>query len=247
MAGRTLGEEIYREVIAKGERSRFAYADVQILKNIETVAELHELCSIVSGNELPGDMSPYAMVEACVVREPNQSEAEAALNSLGPEGGCLYALLIAPFLLLGILIGESLSLIGVDRQQIVHKRVASILVVGVVSAMIGIWQLKAGKDEGVFYLGIVAGVMAGLGIVRERQSMMDICWAVGSFCCPVAFFVACLLIGEQFPLIPAIACVMAIGTGYGMCRSVDDYFMEKKSGKPIKDGMSVLQQSFEAE
>lgn len=52
MAGKTFGEQLYQEYVSRGERCRFAYEDVQVLKAVQSAEELHQLCSQVSGEAI---------------------------------------------------------------------------------------------------------------------------------------------------------------------------------------------------
>ena len=93
MSEGTFGEQVYREYIKAGQRTRFSYADVQILKRVESLQELRGLCFANSGEILPDSATARDLLETCVIRHPDQSDAEAAGQFLGGDiGGCVVAI-----------------------------------------------------------------------------------------------------------------------------------------------------------
>ncbi len=139
----------------------------------------------------------------------------------------MSVVLVAAFLLIGPLIGESLRFVGLDRMRVVQKYLSVVLAIGLV-AMISL--ARTDYTEVASYFGIVSGLTAGFGFARDRQEAVDDIWQVLCCSCPVVFFVVSVLTQNESAFIPAVADIVAVGTGYGMCPSIDDYFLEKKRG-----------------
>lgn len=243
MAEPNIGEQVYREFVDAGQRSRFLYDDVQVLKSIETVDELRQLCETVSGKSLPADATPFEMVSACVVREPDQSDAQAMFGiGVDVPEGCLLTAVTLPFLFVGFHLGRLLRWVGLDLKQIGTHHLAGLQLVtaavlaftcGLAIFLESLTPIWVGTAS-----GITAGVIEACRVRSARGLALLILWLTLP---PTAGLVTMELIG-QLTLWPALSYLVAMGTGYGMCRTQQELF-EVKRGQPINDGFIVLHHS----
>lgn len=247
MSGSTFGAQLYEQFVANGERSRFAYADVQILKKITPAEELRILCSQISGETFSDDTSSIEMLEACAAPDHDQSVAEAAgsLISVASAGeSALLAMVLMPVLLLGFLVGRILNATGLNIERFVQLYSGKLIALAVASFMIGIALLAGLKTGWPIWIGNFSGLCAGLAIAKPRMFDFSVAFLL-AILIPAALFTAQIPFLEHPDPIPSITSVICLGTGYGMCRSFTEIFA-KRPGRKLKHGSIVLSPRIQA-
>ncbi len=241
MSGPTFGAQLYEQFVSSGERSRFAYTDVQILKMIESAEELRILCSQISGETFSDDASSIEMLEACAAPEHDQSDVEAegwifAVASAGE--GCLVGIVLMPVLLLGFLIGRILTATGVSIERFVQLHSGKLIALSFTSFIMGIALVAWLKSGWPIWIGSFSGLCAGLAIAKPRMFDFSVAFLL-AILIPATLFATQMTFLERPDPIPLVASVICLGTGYGMCRSFNEIFA-KRPGRKFKHGCIVL-------
>ncbi len=241
MSDSTFGAQLYKQFVFNGERGRFAYADVQILKKITSAEELRILCSRISGETFSDDATSIEMLEACAAPEHDQSNVEAAGCLFGVSlvgEGCFLAVVLMPVLLLGFLVGRILNATGFNIERFVQLYSGKLIALSAASFMIGIALVAGLKTGWPICFGNFSGLCAGLAIAKPRMFDFSVAFLL-AILIPVALFTAQIPFLEHPDPIPSATSVICLGTGYGMCRSFTEMFA-KRPGRKLKQGSIVL-------
>lgn len=236
MAGKTFGEQLYQEYVSRGERCRFAYEDVQVLKAVQSAEELHQLCSQVSGEAISESASAREMLEACAMRESEQNDAEA-VGSVFASGfeGCLIGIVVIPLMLLGLFIGVVLRSIGLRLDSLAYRYTFAISMSALLSLGLGVGLSIWLQIEWPLWLGTVSGLCCGIWISQQSSRILPSMLAA---MIPISIFGTSITFNNHVP-VEAIASALGIGTGYGMSCPFDQIFA-KRPGAKIKNGLIVL-------
>jgi hypothetical protein len=237
MAGTTFGEQLYQEYVARGERCRFGYEDVQVLKAVQSAEELRQLCSQVSGEAVSESASAREMLEACVRREPEQNDAEA-VGSVFTSGveGCLCGIVVLPLMLLGLFAGVVLRSIGLRLDILAQRYTFAIMMFALLSLGFGIGLSLWFKIEWPLWMGTVSGVSCGISISQQSLRIVSVTLAA---IIPIAVYCVSIMTPHNHVPVEAIASALGIGTGYGMSCPFEQIFA-KRPGAKIKNGPIVL-------
>lgn len=242
MSVRTSGEQVYQEFISRGERHRFAYEDVQILKGIQSAEELHQLCADISGETFPESASAREMLETCVMREPEQSDAEAVGCAIASGfEGCLPGIVFIPLLLLGVLLGVVLRATGLRLDILGHRYPFALIFSAVLSLALVIGLSFWLQTDWPLWSGTVSGLCCGIAMSQQSSRIIS---GPGflAVVIPLCSFIASMSLFEHFDPLPSVGSALGIGTGDGMSCSPDQLFA-KRSGAKIRNGLIVLRKT----
>ena len=239
MSDRTFGEALYQQFVSKGERRRFLYADAKILKSIRSLEELQKLCGDVSGEMIADDTPPDQMLEACTVREMDESDAGAVGSVFASDiGGCLIGIVMVPILISGVVLGRLVSLLGLRLEPLAQHHALKLAVMSGGLLVTGLGLAALTRSEWPLWLASMSGVFAGLARSRGAfgETSFTLLLAVIT---PIAILLVPMFFLGHIGLAPAVVSTFTMGTGYGMCRSFEQLF-EKRRGMRVEKGAIVL-------
>ncbi len=229
----SFGEQVYQRFVDRRERSRFHYSDLQVLRKIQSLQELRELCERLSGERFPEEASAEEMLEACAHREPDTSDGGEVLTVGGAEG-CLLIMPIFPFLILGAAIGNVLKRFNLNLLTLLPFDRLHLFVLSLVMSCTAILACSY-SHESKWLWGIVpATILLGSIAAWKPDGISPDALSSGSL-----FFGAFLPVGAIFAGVFAddsvilalpmgIWCAIGTGIGYGSVGGLHELFTARK-------------------
>lgn len=240
----SFGEEVYQRFVARGERSRFHYRDLQVLRKIQSLEELRALCESLSGEQFPEEATAEAMLEACSHREADAGDAEEILTVGGAEG-CLLILPILPFLILGAAIGSVLKRFNLHLRILLPKNRLRLFILALATSVSAILSCVYLHRSWCLWCIVPAAFILGSIAAWKPDGALSDNLSSGSL-----FFGAFLPVGAVFAgvfaetsvvlaLPTGIACALGTGAGYGSIGGLRELFRPRK-GKAYPMGQIDL-------